>query len=66
MKVKDQNGNIISGVFRTKQGGLIVSDQTAYDKYIRTSEQAKKVLNMEKQIQELKSLVAQLLNREEN
>ena len=66
MKVKDQNGNIISGVFRTKHGGLIVSDQSAYDKYIKESEQAKRVLNMEKQIEELKSLVAQLLNREEN
>lgn len=66
MKVKDQNGNIVYGIYRTDQGGLVVNDQSAYDKYIRTSEQAKKVLNMEKQIQELKSLVAQLLNREEN
>lgn len=68
MKVKDQNGNIVSGVFRTAQGGLIVNDQSAYDKYIKESEQAKRVLNMETQIADLQCLVAELLtklNREE-
>lgn len=69
MKVKDQNGNIVSGVFRTAQGGLVVDDQSSYSKYIKESEQAKKMSNMETQIADLQCLVAELLtklNREEN
>lgn len=61
-KVKDQNGNFISGIVKSDTGNLIVTNKKQYYKYIRERDSAKKIVDLENEVEELKGLIHSLLN----
>lgn len=65
-KVIDQNGNILPGIVKGNIGGLIVTDETQYQKYIREKESIQKINGLENEVQQLKELVECLIKSQSN
>lgn len=66
IKVKDQIGNIVRGVFRKPNGALVVNDTEMVEKYRLESEarhrDANRIVELEKTVDDLKYMVYQLLD----
>ena len=66
IKVKDQVGNIVRGVFRKPNGALVVNDAEMIEKYCIESEarqrDANRISELEKTVDDLKDMVYQLLD----
>lgn len=62
-KVKDQNGNVLHGVVKQGIGGLVVTDEQQYQKYVREKQFAQKMNDLENEVSELKDMVKSLLQK---
>lgn len=64
IKVKDINGNIIRGVYRTPLGSLVVKDDVMLEKHIHTVKSRidsdNKIKSLEADINELKLIISKL------
>lgn len=67
MRVKDDQGNIIPGLYRASNGSIIVSDRDGYDKYVKQRdsilEQKTSISKLQTQVDELKEMIATLLKK---
>ncbi len=63
MRVKDANGNVVSGVIRSPSGGLVVSDVSGYHKYMREQASAHHITQLQDEVDQLKALVQKLLEK---
>lgn len=62
IRVKDQSGNIIPGLFKTGMGALVVKNDSEYDKYIQTKQQQEVINNLTQEVSELKTMVQNLIS----
>ena len=65
MIVKDQNGTIINGLHRTRNGGLLVDSPDEFNKYMKEKTSKQEIMRLTDEVQQLKDLVLTLL-REKN
>lgn len=67
IRVQDISGNVIPGLFRDKNGLIVVNDKDAYQRYVTTKSfkerDAQKIDALQNELAELKSLVERLLNK---
>lgn len=61
MKVADQSGNVVEGLFRTSAHGLSVNNPVAYQKYTAEKQRIEKLHSLEKEMSEMKSTLSQIL-----
>lgn len=66
IKTKDSAGNEIAGVMRTPGGGLLVLDKEGYDQVVREREQTKTINTLVNELDDLKTMVKQLLETQQN
>ena len=64
MKVKDLNGNVVQGLYRSAGGGLMVNNPFEYNKYIREKESAAELTHLKEEVDQLKQLVKTLLDKQ--
>lgn len=62
MKIKDDKGIVVPHIQRTRGGGISVERSTEYDRYLKSLEMANKMNSMESELNELKALVAGLMD----
>lgn len=62
IRVKDQSGNIIPGLFKNGIGALVVKNDSEYDKYIQTKQQQEVINNLTQEVSELKTMVQNLIS----
>lgn len=60
LRVKDESGQIVRGVYKNSLGAILVDNQTEYEKYKRQQET---INTLNKKVDELTSLVHQLLEK---
>lgn len=69
IKVKDQFGNEISGLYRGKNGSLIVVDDQSFTRYKKQRQQIdqtrSKIESLEAELHEMKRIVLELLKTNE-
>lgn len=61
LRVKDENGNIVAGLFKDNLGNLVVNDNKAYNTYLKSKQQQETINNLSKELTELKELINNLL-----
>jgi hypothetical protein len=61
MKVADQSGTVIEGLFRTQTHGLSVKNPIAYQKYITEKQRIERLHNLENEVTDMKSTLSQIL-----
>lgn len=66
MKIKNSDGSILNGVYKTELGAIIIDDKKEFNKYKMERERILKMNNMERELHELKSMLAQLLEKNNN
>lgn len=68
MRVKDDSGNIVSGILKATDGVLIAEAGSDYNKYLQEKQRVEQINNLTKQVEDLNNLVKQLLskNQQEN
>jgi hypothetical protein len=62
--VKDVTGNVLQGITKDSLGSLVVKNDSEYRKYLHSKEQSEKLNRMCKEIDELKMLITELINRQ--
>ncbi len=64
-QIIDENGNIVQGFYRLDNGAIVVKDSTTMAKYTKQKQvfknQTDKISNLEMRVEELRSLVEQIL-----
>lgn len=60
ISVKDQNGNIVPGLFKDNLGTIAVKNDAEYRRYLREKKQAETINNLMKEVSELKVVVESL------
>lgn len=55
--VIDKDGNIIDGLYRSEMGHLVINDEAAHTKYMKSKQAVEDVDNLKKQLSELASIV---------
>lgn len=66
MRVKDDSGNIVSGILKVADGVLIAEPGQEYNKYLQEKKRLDKINNLESEIKELKELVKSLLEKQQD
>ena len=61
MKVKDLNGSVLEGIERGQNNALIVTDKTAYNKYIIEVERAKRLKRLEDDMVDVKNTLSEII-----
>lgn len=61
LRVKDENGNIVPGLFKDSLGAIVVKNDSEYNRYLNEKKQQQTISNLTDQIAELKELVNNLL-----
>lgn len=61
IQVKDQQGNIVPGLFKDSLGNIVVQDDLDYRRYNKEKKQAETINNLVKEVAELRQLVNHLL-----
>ena len=65
MKVADKHGNVIRGLYRIPNGGLIVDDTEGYHKYNKELKAAKELSEVKQELEELRDMVKLLLKNKQ-
>lgn len=63
LRVKDQSGNIIPGLFKDSLGNIIVKNDSEYDKYIQMKQQHEIINNLTKEVEELKQIIFSFIDK---
>lgn len=62
LRVKDENGNIIPGLFKDSIGSIIVKDDSNYNAYVKQKQQQEIINNLTKEVSELKGLIEKIIS----
>lgn len=63
LRVKDQSGNIVPGLFKDSLGNIIVKNDSEYDKYIQMKQQHEIINNLTKEVEELKQIIFSFIDK---
>lgn len=70
LRIKDENGVIIDGLYRTECGSIINDDLTAYNKYMQEKQNLEQINNLsadmdnlKSEMTDIKSLLVEFLNK---
>jgi hypothetical protein len=61
-KVKDESGNIVSGLLKDDRGSIVVEKNLEYSRHLKTKQQAETINKLTKEVDELKYIVQDLIN----
>lgn len=62
IKVKDEFGNVVPGLFKDSLGNIVVNDQSDYNRYIQERQQTETINNIIKEMRTLKQAVNELIS----
>lgn len=65
IRIKDSNGEIVHGAFRTDAGAISIYDPIEYGKYMKEKERALEVISLSKKVDALESLIQKMLTKME-
>lgn len=63
IKVKDESGAVINGVYKDNLGNLIVGDVKEYNKYMYEKQQQEIINNLKEDVNSLKSMLTTIINK---
>lgn len=62
IRIKDETGQIISGIYREESGAILVDDSDSYGKYLKEKERTMEVVQLTSKVDALEKMVRQLLD----
>lgn len=63
IKVKDDSGAVVDGVYKDNLGNLIVCNDREYNKYLHDRRQQELINNLKEDVNSLKSMMMQIINK---
>ena len=63
LRVKDEFGNIVPGLFKDGLGNIIVKNDSEYNKYIHAKQQHEIINNLTKEVEELKNIISSFIDK---
>jgi hypothetical protein len=66
MRIADKNGVPIEGIERGAANSIVVKNPGAYHKYTKEKERAEEVMRLREDVDEMKSMLSQILNAVKN
>lgn len=61
LRVKDENGMVIDGIFKDQNGSIVVSNNKEYHKYIQEKNIKESVESLSNEVKDLKDMVTKLI-----
>ena len=66
LRVKDENGNIVSGLFKDERGTIVVNDKVGYQRYLLERQHQETINNLKQEVSELKDMIHALIANASN
>lgn len=61
LRVKDENGNIIQGLYKDPMGSIVVEKNSDYERYLREKQQQEAINNLKQEFSEIKAIIQNLI-----
>ena len=66
LRVKDENGNVVPGLFKDDRGAIVVNDKPGYQKYLLEKQHQETINNLKQEVSELKDMIHALIANASN
>lgn len=66
IKVKDNSGHVMSGIYKDERGYLVVKNDIEYNKHLRSVQQQETINKLSEEVSELKNMMSQLISTLKN
>lgn len=57
IRVKDESGNIVPGLYKNELGAIVVKNNPEYQKYIQRKQEIKIINDLQKEVSEQKEII---------
>lgn len=62
IKVKDDSGSVIPGLYKNNLGAIVVEKNTEYERYIKEKQQQESINNLSKEVSDLKNMMQEIIS----
>ena len=62
LRVKDENGNIVHGLYKDQRGAIVVEKSSDYERYMLEKKRQETINNLSQEVSELKEIVHNLIS----
>lgn len=62
MKIKDDSGHVLSGIYKDDRGYIVVKNDSEYNKHLRSVQQQETINKLSQEVSELKELMSNLIS----
>lgn len=62
IKIKDETGHQLTGLFKDERGNIIVKNDVEYRKYLQSKQQQETINNLSKEVSDLKNMMQDLIS----
>lgn len=66
MKIKDDSGHIMSGIYKDDRGYIVVKNDAEYNKHLRSIQQQETINKLSQEVSELKEMMSELISNLRN
>lgn len=62
LRVKDEYGNIVQGLYKDQRGAIVVEKNSDYDRYLREKKHQETINNLQNEVSELRNAIQDLMS----
>lgn len=62
IKIKDDSGHVMSGIYKDERGYIIVKNDVEYNKHLRSVQQQETINKLSQEVSQLKEMISELIS----
>lgn len=62
IKVKDDSGHVMSGIYKDERGYIVVKNDVEYNKHVRSVQQQETINKLSQEVSQLKEMMSELIS----
>lgn len=62
IKIKDDSGHVMSGIYKDERGYIVVKNDAEYNKHLRSVQQQETINKLSQEVSQLKEMMSELIS----
>lgn len=62
IKIKDDSGHVMSGIYKDDKGYIVVKNDVEYNKHLRSVQQQETINKLSQEVSQLKEMMSELIS----
>lgn len=62
IKIKDDSGHVMSGIYKDERGYIVVKNDAEYNKHLRSVQQQETINKLSQEVSQLKQMMSELIS----